>query len=165
MRNYLFGLLVICGLLMSCKNVNKTQNDPPDPNKKNWYVYKQKNRPTCPDPIWGPDIQNPQNYDLICGPLTKKEADECWKKNCNVANKITLSEWDPNEDFYALHVDNDCDLSANCSRVKIVPSDYSTYNDDCDAYERVKIIDLNKWDVEGKKNCFEEQDISLYKKR
>ncbi|NHF58119.1 hypothetical protein FK220_002115 [Flavobacteriaceae bacterium TP-CH-4] len=167
MREYLFLLLIMCGLFVSCKEKSKTTNDP-DPNKKNWYVYKQKNRPICPNPIWGPDIQNPQNYDLICGPLTKKEADECWEKNCNV-DKIVLSEWDPQEDFYAVHIDNDCELtsSKDCARVKIVLNNHSSLDTVCDNYTTLKVIDLNKYYTPDDpiKFCGEEQDLSKYKVR
>ncbi len=76
-----------------------------------------------------------------------------------------LEEWDPNETFYAKHVDNDCELTPNCARVKIDPDNYTSYSDNCDVYDSVKIIDLDKWDLSFEKNCGHEQDISKYERR
>lgn len=57
-----------------------------DPAKKNWYIFRNKNTKVCTDPHWGHVIDN-RVYEKVCGPLTKAEASECWRKNCDGDSK------------------------------------------------------------------------------
>lgn len=64
-----------------------TSPSEPDPNEKNWYVFKHKTNDVCPDPHYGKYIVGANNYKIVCGPVTKKEADDCYNKNCLSKNK------------------------------------------------------------------------------
>jgi hypothetical protein len=73
----------LSGLIFSLSNCNLEKTKEADPEKENWYVYKRKPNGPCTDPHYGEIVVGRNNYTIVCGPSTKKEAEKCYNKECN----------------------------------------------------------------------------------
>lgn len=86
MKKIILMSIVLSMFVNGCNKKAKdaaVSSNQPDPNEKKWYVFKHKTRKTCPDVHYGDVIAGRNNYDIVCGPLTKKEAEKCWSENCD----------------------------------------------------------------------------------
>lgn len=72
----------LSGLIFSLSNCKWEKSKEPDPEEKNWYVLKKKSGGLCTDPRYGKVIVGANGYTIVCGPLTKAEAEKCYNEKC-----------------------------------------------------------------------------------
>lgn len=138
MKNLTF-LLLVSMLFIGCKDP-KTN---PDPNKKNWYVYKHKTRGICTDPHWGKWLEGAKDYDVICEKMTKAEAEKCWNEKC----ELKEAELGKNKCPSLLYSDNFQAVfirETNCGSLKDVHFVYR-YNGSCT--ETKAMVNMEKYIV------------------
>lgn len=73
----------VSGLIFSLSNCDLKKRKEDDPEEKKWYVFKRKPNGPCTDPHYGTTIAGANNYKIVCGPLTKKEAEKCYNEKCD----------------------------------------------------------------------------------
>lgn len=131
--------LIALVFIFSCKKETKLN----DPKEKNWYVFKHKTRGTCPDVHWGKKISGANNYKLICGPLTKKEAEKCWNEKCDSKKAEIATDKCPSllysDNFQAVFI-----RETNCGSLKDVHFVFR-YNGSCT--ETKAMVNMEKYIV------------------